>query len=193
MLVGKKTLLRPLHAADVEVYHRLDADIRQVGAFWPISMKSERSVKDRFEKSGYWSDEYSVLLMTDHADKPLGYVAFYPGALYQHTREIGYRLFKTDDHGNGYATEAVSLTVAYLFASKPIERIQAAVVVGNIGSRRVLEKVGFKKEGLLRSVVFLNGRHHDMELFSILRSEATSLDQVLAPLPDARARIAASS
>ena len=182
MLVGSKVILRPFSAADVELYHQLDADIRQVGAYWPIAMKSETAVRSRFEKTGYWCDEYSVLMMTDHQGRPLGYVAFYPGAPYQNTREIGYRLFNKEDHGNGYATEAVFLTVAYLFSSKPIERIQAAVVIGNIGSRRVLEKVGFQSEGILRSVVFLDGAHHDMELFSILRSEARPLNELLAPL-----------
>jgi ribosomal-protein-alanine N-acetyltransferase len=157
--------------------------------YWPISMTSERLVRDRFDKSGYWSNEYSVLLITDHEDRPLGYVGFFPGAPYQNTREIGYRLFKTADHGQGYVTEAVSLTVAYLFANRPVDRIQAAVVVGNVASRRVLEKVGFKKEGTLRRVVFVRGENLDMELYSILRDEARPLDELLAPLETRQAKI----
>ncbi len=185
MLVGKQVILRPLKEEDLPDYHDLDGDIREAGAYWPVSMRSERWVRDRFAKSGYWSDEYSVLLITDHQHRPLGYVAFFRGAPYQNTREVGYRLFKTADHGRGYVTEAVSLTVAYLFASRPFDRVQAAVVVGNVGSRRVLEKVGFKKEGVLRSVVFVRGRNLDMELYSILRDEAKPLDELLAPLSEA--------
>ena len=185
MLVGKHVILRPLRESDFETYYELDLDVRHVGSFYPISMASERAVRSRFEKNGFWSNEWSVLLITDREDVPLGYVGFFPGAPYQNTREIGYRLFKTDDHGRGVMTEAVSLTVAYIFASKTIDRVQSAVIVGNAASRRVLEKVGFQKEGVLRSVVYLYGKHVDMELFSILRDEATSLDELLAPFSEA--------
>lgn len=183
MLVGKQVTLRPLRQSDLQNYYDLDSDVRHVGMYWPLSIQSERAVRSRFEKNGFWSAEYSVFLITDHEDEPLGYLGFYPGAPYQNTREIGYRLFRTDDHGHGYITEAVSLAVAYIFASKPLDRVQAAVIVGNTASRRVLEKAGFVKEGILRSVVFVRGKNLDMELYSILRDEAKPLDQLLAPLP----------
>lgn len=77
------------------------------------------------------------------------------------------------------------MTVGYLFATKQIERVQAAVIVVNEASRRVLEKVGFTKEGILRSAVYVYGRTADIELFSILRNEATPLVDLLGPLPEA--------
>ena len=188
MLVGERVILRPLRSADVQTYFELSADIRKAGPFWPISVACEKGFRSRFEKTGIWSNEFSMLLVTDHEDVALGYVGFFPGAPYQNTREIGYRLFDPENHGHGVMTEAVSLTVAYLFASKTIDRVQAAVIVENVASRRVLEKVGFQKEGVLRSVVYLYGKNVDMELFSILRGEATPLNELLAPLPGAPQR-----
>jgi len=182
MLVGRKVILRPLRSSDVEAYLELGADIRKAGPFWPISLTSERGFRARFEKDGVWSDEFSLLVVTDHGDKLLGYVGFFPGAPYQSTREIGYRLFDPKTARGGIMTDAVRLTVGYLFATKRIERVQAAVIVGNVASRRVLEKAGFKKEGLLRSVVYVYGKTADMELFSILRDEATPLEELLSPL-----------
>ena len=184
MLVGRHVILRPLRSSDVETYFDLNADIRKAGPFWPMSIASERGFRSRFEKTGLWSKEFSALLVTDHEDRPLGYVGFFPGAPYQNTREIGYRLFDPRNHGRGIMTEAVSLTVAYLFASMRIERVQAAVIVGNTASRRVLEKAGFQKEGVLRSVVYVHGETADMELFSILREEAVPLADLLAPLEE---------
>jgi len=47
--------------------------------------------------------------------------------------------------------------VDYLFLSKDIHRIQATTDKGNAASHEVLEKVGFKKEGILRKKWFMNG------------------------------------
>jgi RimJ/RimL family protein N-acetyltransferase len=182
MLVGRNVILRPLRSSDIQTYFDLSADIRMAGPYWPISIACEKGFRARFEKTGLWGNDFSVLLITDCEERPLGYVGFFPGAPYQNVREIGYRLFDPKDQGDGIMTEAVSLTVAYLFASKRIERVQAAVIVGNESSRRVLQKVGFQKEGVLRSVVYVYGRTADMELFSILRHEATPLEDLLAPL-----------
>lgn len=182
MLVGRNVILRPLRSSDIQTYFDLGADIRMAGPYWPISIPCEKGFRSRFEQTGLWANDFSLLLITDHEERPLGYVGFFPGAPYQNTREIGYRLFDPRDQGRGIMTEAVTLTVGYLFASKRIERVQAAVIVGNEASRRVLEKAGFQKEGVLRSVVYVYGRTADMDLFSILRHEAATLEDILAPI-----------
>jgi RimJ/RimL family protein N-acetyltransferase len=75
------------------------------------------------------------------------------------------------EQGRGYGTEATQLMVDYLFMSKDIARIQATIHVKNIASQRVVEKVGFKREGLLRKMAFLGGEWADFHLYSILREE----------------------
>jgi ribosomal-protein-alanine N-acetyltransferase len=45
------------------------------------------------------------------------------------------------------------------------------VIVGNPASARVLEKVGFRYEGTMRSAVFRRERFHDLMMFALLRSE----------------------
>jgi RimJ/RimL family protein N-acetyltransferase len=46
--------------------------------------------------------------------------------------------------GQGYATEGVLALVASAFASMEFDRIQAQTMTINLGSRRVLEKAGFR-------------------------------------------------
>ena len=84
--------------------------------------------------------------------------------------EIGYSMVPTE-RGKGYCTEAVNIIVDYLFLSKNIERIQAQTDLKNVGSRKVLEKVGFKMEGSIRKPFFLRGQLRDTYLYSILREE----------------------
>jgi len=76
-----------------------------------------------------------------------------------------------NERGKGYGTEATRLIVDYLFLSKHIIRIQAHTDARNLVSQTVLQKVGFKKEGIIRKSVFAKGEWRDRALFSILREE----------------------
>jgi RimJ/RimL family protein N-acetyltransferase len=62
--------------------------------------------------------------------------------------EAGYWIL-AERRGAGLATDALRLVVEGAFAAG-VERLQAVVEPWNVGSQRVLEKVGFEREGLLR-------------------------------------------
>ena len=68
-------------------------------------------------------------------------------------------------------TEAVGLLVNYLFSSKNIERIAADADVENFGSQKVLEKNGFKREGILRKHGFVKGVFRDDVQYSLIRED----------------------
>jgi len=80
---------------------------------------------------------------------------------------IGYTLDKQYS-GNGYVTEAVSLAVEFGFNTIKLHRIEAGVMPGHIASMRVLEKVGFHKEGISEKSVKLNGKWEDHQMFAII-------------------------
>jgi RimJ/RimL family protein N-acetyltransferase len=84
--------------------------------------------------------------------------------------EIGYVLVP-GERGKGYGSEAVQIMVDYLFLHKNIVRIQAMTHTANIASQRVLEKAGFRKEGIIRKALFSRGVWRDTAMFSILREE----------------------
>ena len=83
---------------------------------------------------------------------------------------IGYAI-EPSEHGKGYGTEALQLMVDYLFLAKEIHRVQANTDPENKVSQRILEKVGFKKEGVSRRSSFVRGQWRDEYLYSILREE----------------------
>ena len=84
--------------------------------------------------------------------------------------EIGYLLVPSE-RGKGYCSEAVKIMVDYLFLSRDLVRVQATTDVNNFASQRVLEKAGFKKEGVIRKSAFIRGEWRDGCMFSILREE----------------------
>jgi ribosomal-protein-alanine N-acetyltransferase len=72
-----------------------------------------------------------------------------------------------DHGGRGYATQAVKLVVQVAFDDLGLHRVQAAVVPENKASARVLEKCGFREEGLARRYLFLDGQWKDHRMFAL--------------------------
>jgi ribosomal-protein-alanine N-acetyltransferase len=73
--------------------------------------------------------------------------------------------------GKGYGSEAVRLRTRYAFTETVLQKLQTETFVGNIGSRRCLEKAGYRYYGIARRHVFRNGEWHDMWLADLLREE----------------------
>jgi len=101
----------------------------------------------------------------------IGWMAHYISSQNFGWMEIGCALIPSE-RGKGYGTEAVQVLVDYLFLTRgDTIRIQAVTNVKNVVFQRVLEKVGFKKEGTLRKALFVRGKWTDGYLYSILREE----------------------
>ena len=73
---------------------------------------------------------------------------------------LGYYLGQ-EHNGRGYTTEAIRLVLDYAFRDLKLHRIEAGVMPHNAGSIRVLEKVGFEREGLSKKNVRINGEWED--------------------------------
>ncbi|MCD2348277.1 GNAT family N-acetyltransferase [Clostridium guangxiense] len=85
---------------------------------------------------------------------------------------IGYRL-NDSFWGKGIAVKTVKAMTDYLFNNIGINRIQAFVMPENIKSQRVLEKNGFKKEGIIRQGYVWKGQGViDLIEYSLLKSDS---------------------
>ena len=88
--------------------------------------------------------------------------------------EIGYELGRKY-WGNGFASEAVKKILNYGFKKMNLNRIEAFTVQESISSIKLLKKLGFKKEGLLKEYGYWNGKYWDENLFSLLKSDWSKL------------------
>jgi len=86
--------------------------------------------------------------------------------------EIGARLFP-EHRGRGVGTAAQRLLVEYLFATTLANRLQAITDVENLAEQRVLERIGFRREGVMRGLAFIGGRWRDGVLYARLRGDTT--------------------
>lgn len=89
----------------------------------------------------------------------------------EHRRaEIGFALGRTH-WGHGYATEALSALLTHAFESLDLHRLEADIDPRNARSIRVLERLGFRHEGLQRQRYLINGEAQDALLYGLLASE----------------------
>lgn len=73
--------------------------------------------------------------------------------------------------GHGYATEAARAVLQWAFGTLDLNRVQAETDTRNVASARVLEKVGFVREGTLREDCVVNGEVSDSWVFGLLRRD----------------------
>jgi RimJ/RimL family protein N-acetyltransferase len=172
MLEGKNVRLRLRDKEDLDFFFDFWNDIDCYGEYEEIQPQmSKVEAEKRIESAG--SSDSGVnwtWFVIEKKDKTkIGFIIHF---LVQPSGDvrIGYALVPSE-RGKGYGTEALQILVDYLFLTKNINRIQAATDVRNKLSQRILEKVGFKKEGTIRKASFVRGQWADEHLYGILREE----------------------
>ena len=73
---------------------------------------------------------------------------------------LGYKL-DMDELNQGYMTEAVEKGIEIMFTDYRLHRIEANIMPHNVASRRVVEKLGFKDEGLAYKYLRIDGKWED--------------------------------
>ena len=79
--------------------------------------------------------------------------------------EVGF-LFSRAYWGNGYAREAMQAIVDFATEDLRIARLWARFHTGNAASQRLLERLGFSREGTLRGHVVRDGARRDCEIYA---------------------------
>jgi ribosomal-protein-alanine N-acetyltransferase len=162
LLEGKNVNLRIMEREDLSIVKEWDNDVGIMGEYEPIVQETKTDLEKQFDKltEGQW------FFIEKKDGTKIGFIAHFVA----HGTVIGYALLP-NERGKGYGSEAVQIMADYLFLTKNIVRIQAETHPENIASQRVLEKAGFKKEGIIRKSFFSRGIWRDVTMFSLLREE----------------------
>jgi RimJ/RimL family protein N-acetyltransferase len=105
-------------------------------------------------------------------DRALGAVWLWNVDVLHGRGEVGYWLLR-EARGRGAATRAVRLVVRYAFGSLGLERLELFTLPNNADSERVAERVGFVREGTLRSYRRGPSGRVDVTAFSLLAEDAS--------------------
>ena len=165
--------LRPFEEGDADALFALHSDA-QVLRYWDSPPWSDLSrAKGFIDGCRQLADEgVGVRLAVDRRDDDsfLGWCSFSRWNPDFRSGALGY-CFASAAWGHGYATEAAAALLDWAFDTVPLNRVQAETDTRNAASARVLEKLGFQREGTLREDCIVNGDVSDTWVYGLLRRE----------------------
>lgn len=166
-LGGERVTLRPVEREDAEFVQRAsnEPELRvPLGGSRPAN---EAQVTDSIQNRAESDDCIDLLVCLD---EPIGNVQL--ERLSRTRPTISYWIV-TERQGEGYATEAVSLVIDYLFETFDRPGVYAFTSDGNEASRGLLESLGFRQEGRFRKDQFVDGEYVDTVHYGLLREAWT--------------------
>ena len=165
--------LRPFTDADVDALFELHSS-SFVLRYWDSPPWTERARAERFiAVSRQMADEGTGTRLAMDRVSDDAFIGWCTLARWNPTfrsASLGYCL--TDAAwGHGYATEAARALLQWAYDTLDLNRVQAEADTRNVASARVLEKLGFVREGTLREDCVVNGDVSDSWVYGLLRRE----------------------
>lgn len=173
VLMGRRVLLREPREDDVVrlFEYSSDPDVTRFLAFAPpaspddtlyfIAKCREHREQDReyvYVIGGLADDLAIGIIGLRHIDQPM------------RTAQVGTWLGRPY-WGTGANVEAKLLLLDFAFGPLSLHRVEARIAVDNHWSRRAFERIGGRREGLLRESFYKDGGYHDQDLFVVLAHE----------------------
>ncbi len=174
-LSAERLLLRPFVPEDASVFsaYRSDPEVaRYQGWDAPFDLTQAHEFIAAMAQvvpgsPGAWCQLAICLRSTGDQ---VGDVAFRVLADEPQQGEIGFTLARSHQ-GHGYATEAVTALLGHLFGALGLHRVRAVCDVENPSSARVLERLGFRREGETCEATWFKGHWSSEYWYAILRRE----------------------
>jgi ribosomal-protein-alanine N-acetyltransferase len=175
MLQGERCNLRPFKEADLDRFIDFRNDVSVLNEYSSIRQISEVSVKREFHETGFLGEDKGRLLIEDAERRMVGDIGYFPSHASYDGFEIGYRIYRPENRGKGYASDALKTMARYLFKTRYFNRLQITVIAGHAASEKVALKCGFTREGVARGAFTKNGVAQDVLVYSLLRHEFEAL------------------
>jgi RimJ/RimL family protein N-acetyltransferase len=170
-LATERLKLRPMGEHDTPAHYAVFSD-PEVARYWSREpwteiAQAEESIKAIMAARADGSEaRFGIELLS--TGELIGNVGLHHFFEQNRRCEIGYAL-ASRHWGQGYATEALRAAIGYGFEALDLNRIEADIDPRNVGSARVLEKLGFRKEGYMPERWIVFGEFADTVNYGLLR------------------------
>jgi [ribosomal protein S5]-alanine N-acetyltransferase len=136
------------------------------GAFRPTNL---RDIVRLCEAAGQDTSRLMLAIRRRGDPKIIGYLHIHNISTVHRSADIGIRIGEEKHRGKGYGKEALAIALDYCWRHLNLERIGLIVFRHNARAIRAYKAVGFKKEGLQRKLLFIDGKRVDVVLMAAFR------------------------
>lgn len=172
---GKNIYLRPYETdSDKEILYKATFN-EEVQLFTGTTRPFSKRQIDNFIDKILEGDESRVdfLIVSQVDDEVVGEVVL--NEIHNRNANIRIFIFDSKNFNKGYGTEALQLMLDFGFGMLQLHRIELGVYNHNNRGIHVYEKLGFKKEGVLRDYLFYKHKYYDLIMMSMLEEEYREL------------------
>ncbi len=179
-LIGRRILLRPLVASDFEQWR----EVRRRCSDWLTRWEPARvpGAADAVEDRQAFAARCGARAREVQMDTGYGFGIFVDGwfageinisSVHRGPFQSAYVGYWIDERhaGNGYMPEAVVLVCRFAFEELDLHRLQIAIIPRNSASRRVVEKLGLRNEGVAERYLEIAGNWEDHVRYAITAEE----------------------
>jgi ribosomal-protein-serine acetyltransferase len=137
---------------------------------WAVTARADQTRAYTEEAVRSWEEGTDFSFAVLAGNEVVGGIGCHRAILARMMGELGYWL-RTDRTGRGYATEAGEAVVRWAFDTFGFGRMELRAGVENLPSQRVAERLGFRREGLLRSGCPHPEGGYDCYIYGLVRSD----------------------
>ena len=175
MIEGDHVRLRKIERADLALMHKWlnDADVVMWARFSPDHMVTRDALEKEYEKeiAGESHERATFVIEEISTAKPIGWCVMRTWDRKHVSTNVGIGLGERAYWGKGYGTEAVRLLLTIAFDQQRWHRAELWTLADNARAVGAARKCGFRVEGRERESAYFDGKHRDVYLMAILKSE----------------------
>ena len=184
MFTCDSVTLRPLNVDDIDLIYEWEANIElNVLSGWSPK-RSLAAFKHKYERRIIEPEDDRYTFGIQVEERLIGYVELVMIDRFERRAFISILIGEKQLWGHGIGSTALRILLDYAFTVQAMEKICAEVYGLNPRSQRLMEHVGFQREGILRQHEFHNGSRQDMHFFGILKPEFYQRYQTIFSVPN---------
>ncbi|ASN03890.1 GNAT family N-acetyltransferase [Virgibacillus necropolis] len=172
-LVTEQYMLRGLTIDDAAELFTFVSDKETMKFVTPHPVQTEAEMREIiYMQLERYNDRREIpwVIVNNKNGEIVGQFHFHKLNLWHKKADIG-AIIRKEYQNNGVMTEILRQVLAFGFETLGLNRIVGDTFAGNNGSKKILNKYGFTKEGVLRQTDFDGEKYHDTVVYSIMKSE----------------------
>lgn len=185
---SKRVSLRRYTASDLDPIYEIHADpevMRYLGGLPMVDLGEAKDFLAEAQENLRQGQSIGWGIARRSDNRLIGTITFFNLDAVAHRAEIGFALGRAH-WGMGYMQEALQAALGYGFNELDFRRFEADVDPRNLPSIRLLERVGFQKEGYLRERWLVPDQTQDAVFYGLLKREWNSVGAVYEVVPSPR-------